>query len=475
MVERSGGKGLAALDSVDPAPHGDRHTERGERGVPDGECSREARDIVHDACAAQQFVEHTGDDATVHPTGWAVHDRLERVRGVHLGTLADLDGRKVDRRGDRVQRADIGAVGKETCNPDLERPVDPALRSGGEVLGHAFGEIVVPQRSLHPDVVDREGVESIGKRLQLLDLGGEVLAVQFGDSGGRVDPPHRVDEISGFVHRRDGRRRSSPSPNRPLAGRPVPSPPMSRFTNRIAFLTGAASGVGQATTIRLASEGAAVFAVDVNTDGLAETAELADNLEGSVTTRRLDVTDVADIAAAVTECVDALGGIDIVGNIAGIARHHHIAEVSEADWDVMNSINLKGPFFVAQATMPHLLERNGALINIASNAGLMGQAYTVPYCATKGGVVNLTRALAMEFVKTGVRINAIAPGGIDTPLVHNFELADDIDFSLMQNHIGYRDPSSAEQIAAFFAFLASDEAANIHGSILSADGGLTTA
>ena len=176
-----------------------------------------------------------------------------------------------------------------------------------------------------------------------------------------------------------------------------------------------------------------------------------------------------------TECVGALGGIDIVGNIAGIARHHHIAEVSEADWDLMNSINLKGPFFVAQATMPHLLERNGALINIASNAGLMGQAYTVPYCATKGGVVNLTRALAMEFVKTGVRINAIAPGGIDTPLVHNFQLADDIDFSLMQNHIGYRDPSSAEQIAAFFAFLASDEAANIHGSILSADGGLTTA
>ena len=115
------------------------------------------------------------------------------------------------------------------------------------------------------------------------------------------------------------------------------------------------------------------------------------------------------------ECVDALGGIDIVGNIAGIARHHHIAEVSEADWDVMNSINLKGPFFVAQATMPHLLERNGALINIASNAGLMGQAYTVPYCATKGGVVNLTRALAMEFVKTGVRINAIAPAESTRP------------------------------------------------------------
>lgn len=250
---------------------------------------------------------------------------------------------------------------------------------------------------------------------------------------------------------------------------------MSRFTNRIAFLTGAASGVGRATTIRLASEGAAVFAVDVNTDGLAETADLADNLEGSVTTRRLDVTDVADIAAAVTECVDALGGIDIVGNIAGIANQRHLADVTETEWDVMNAVNLKGPFFIAQATMPHLLERSGVLINIASNAGLMGQAYTVPYCATKGGIVNMTRALAMEFIKTEVRVNAIAPGGIDTPLVHNFELAPDIDFSIMQNHVGFRPPSTPEQIAAFFAFLASDEAANINGSILSADGGLTAA
>ena len=94
MVERAGGKGLAALDSIDPAPHGDRHAERGERGITDGECSREARNIVHDARAAQQLVEDAGDDTTVHPAGWTVHDRLERVRGVHLGTIADHDRRE---------------------------------------------------------------------------------------------------------------------------------------------------------------------------------------------------------------------------------------------------------------------------------------------------------------------------------------------------------------------------------------------
>ena len=250
---------------------------------------------------------------------------------------------------------------------------------------------------------------------------------------------------------------------------------MNRFTDKVAFLTGVASGVGRSTAIRLASEGASVFGVDVDEAGLAETLATVTDAGGSMTTRVVDVADVEQIKAAVAECGAEFGGIDVVGNIAGIAKQHHLADVSEAEWDLMNAINLKGPFFIAQATMPHLIERSGTLINIASNAGLMGQAYTVPYCATKGGIVNLTRALAMEFVKTDVRVNAIAPGGIDTPLVHNFELADDIDFNLMQNHIGYRSPSSPDQIAAFFAFLASDEAANIHGSILSADGGLTAA
>lgn len=250
---------------------------------------------------------------------------------------------------------------------------------------------------------------------------------------------------------------------------------MTRFNDKVAFLTGVASGVGRSTARRLAAEGASVFGIDVNEAGMAETLATLGEVSGSMVTRVVNVADVDQIKGAVAACIAELGGIDIVGNIAGIAKQHHLADVTEAEWDLMNAINLKGPFFIAQATMPLLIERAGVLINIASNAGLMGQAYTVPYCATKGGIVNLTRALAMEFVKTGVRVNAIAPGGIDTPLVHNFELADGIDFSLMQNHIGYRNPSSPDQIAAFFAFLASDEAANIHGSILSADGGLTAA
>ncbi len=250
---------------------------------------------------------------------------------------------------------------------------------------------------------------------------------------------------------------------------------MNRFSDKVAFLTGVASGVGRATSLRLASEGAKVYGIDIDEASMAATADEVKANGGEMTVQRVDVADVGAVRAAVQNTVDAYGGINIVGNIAGVARQQHLGDVTEQDWDRMNAINLKGPFFVAQATIPHLLSSAGCLINIASNAGLMGQAYTVPYCATKGGIVNMTRALAMEFLKSDIRINAIAPGGIDTPLVHNFELADGIDWSLMQNHVGHRPQSSPEQIAGFFAFLASDEAANVHGSILSADGGLTAA
>lgn len=248
---------------------------------------------------------------------------------------------------------------------------------------------------------------------------------------------------------------------------------MNRFDGKIALLTGVASGVGRATAIRLASEGASVFGLDVNAEGMAETTTTIEADGGTITTRVTDVRSVDECRAAVADCVDRFGGLDILGNIAGIASQRHVHQVTEAEWDTMNDVNLKAVFFLTQAALPHVLEREGNIVNIASNAGLMGQAYTVPYCATKGAVVNMTKAFAMEFVKQPIRINAIAPGGIATPLVENFELQDDIDFALMQPYTGFRDMSTAEQIASLFAFVASDEAGNIHGSIISADGGLT--
>jgi meso-butanediol dehydrogenase / (S,S)-butanediol dehydrogenase / diacetyl reductase len=139
----------------------------------------------------------------------------------------------------------------------------------------------------------------------------------------------------------------------------------------------------------------------------------------------------------------------------------------------MFGVNVDGYFWMAQAAIPHLLATNGTIINIASNAGFMGQAYTVAYCTTKGAVVNLTRALAMEFIKQPIRINAIAPGGVDTSLAHNFRIPKDIDGDLMMRYNPLRGMAQADDIANLFAFMASDEARNIHGAIISSDGGVT--
>jgi meso-butanediol dehydrogenase/(S,S)-butanediol dehydrogenase/diacetyl reductase len=246
-----------------------------------------------------------------------------------------------------------------------------------------------------------------------------------------------------------------------------------RFDGKVAFITGAASGMGRAIALRLASEGAQVFGHDVNTNGLTETEQMVKDAGGQMLVRDGDVSKRDECFEAVADCVAAYGRLDVVGNIAGIGRAEHVLDVTEDRYRQMMGVNLDGPFFIAQATIPHLLESGGNLINIASNAGLMGQAYTVVYCMTKGAVVQMTRSLAMEFVKTSIRVNAIAPAGVSTGMTAAFEIPGDVDFELMAPYTGYRGMGEPEDIANLFAFMASDEAANMHGSIVSSDRGVT--
>lgn len=245
---------------------------------------------------------------------------------------------------------------------------------------------------------------------------------------------------------------------------------MTRYDGRVAVITGAASGIGRATTLRLAAEGATVVALDLDKSGLEATRVASD---GKVLVHQCDVTSLDACRAAIDFAVAECGRLDLLGNVAGIARGEHFAEVTEAAYRQMMAVNVDGYFFMAQAAIPHLLGNNGVIVNVASNAGLIGQAYTVVYCMTKGAVVQLTKSLAMEYLKQPLRVVGIAPGGVDTGLLRHYQMPADVDFDLVMRYTGARGMASPDDIASLFAFLASDEARNIHGTVVSSDGGMT--
>jgi len=244
-----------------------------------------------------------------------------------------------------------------------------------------------------------------------------------------------------------------------------------RFMDRTALVTGAASGLGRAVALRLAREGAAVFGVDVNDTGLAETARLAVEAGGVVRTGRFDLSTRAGCVAAVEAAATA--GLDVLVNVAGVNRFHHFADMPEHDWHLLVGVNLSGVVFTTQAAIPHLLASRGSVVNVASVAGLRGQAYTAAYAATKGGVIQLTRSLAMEYVKQGIRFNAVAPGGIDTPMNTALEFPAGLDWKLVERYMPLRGMATAEEVAAVIGWLCSDDAAHVHGAIVPVDGGVT--
>ena len=247
---------------------------------------------------------------------------------------------------------------------------------------------------------------------------------------------------------------------------------MGRFSGKVALVTGAASGVGRATVRQMVKDGANVSGIDINQEGLEA---LSEEIGEQFHHIACDISDRKAAQNAVEESVVHFGKLDIVANVAGVVRSHHATDVDEKTWRLIMGVNVDGMFWVTQAVIPHLLETGGNIVNVASNAGFMGQAYTVPYCAAKGAVINMTRALAMEYIKTDLRVNAIAPGGMKTAMTENWQMPEGIDFELMQTYTGFRGMAEPDTAANAICWMASDEAARCTGSILSVDGGLTAA
>jgi NAD(P)-dependent dehydrogenase (short-subunit alcohol dehydrogenase family) len=244
-----------------------------------------------------------------------------------------------------------------------------------------------------------------------------------------------------------------------------------RFRERAVLITGAASGIGRAVAERLAGEGAHVALADRDEAGAEKAAAAMGAAGGRAFALRCDVSDPDAAHAAVKEAVDRLGALHVLCNAAGVGSFHRFAELSLAEWRRIFAVNLDGVFHMSQAALPHLLAARGNIVNLASLAGLRGQAYSAAYCASKAGVVSLTRSLAVEFAKQGLRVNCICPAGVATPLLGAFKFPEDADPELLARLTLVQRLATPAQVAAAVAWLASDEAAPVNGVALPFDFG----
>ena len=260
-----------------------------------------------------------------------------------------------------------------------------------------------------------------------------------------------------------------------------------RFENRIALVTGAGSGIGRATALRLAAEGAAVAALDRIHDTAEETVRSIRAADGRAIALACDVSVSEEVERAVGIANNELGPIDVLANVAGVGDtggSQGIESIADECWAKVLAINLGGPFYLCRAILPAMAERgHGAIVNVSSLAGRSKSANGgLAYTASKAGVLGLTRHLAFDYGPRGVRVNAICPGGVDTPMIR----AGGADAAGSEQEARARTEriaayswfmpikrlSAPEEQAAAISFLASDEASYINGVALDVNGGL---
>jgi meso-butanediol dehydrogenase/(S,S)-butanediol dehydrogenase/diacetyl reductase len=244
-----------------------------------------------------------------------------------------------------------------------------------------------------------------------------------------------------------------------------------RFAEKTVVITGAASGIGKATATTLAREGAHVWCADINLQGVEETIGEIEQFGGEAAGSLFDATDAQQAKELIERATHHFGRLDVLCNIAGVVRLVLTQDETPENWDKVLAVNCNGPFYLSLAALPHLLKQKGNIVNLASVAGLIGQAYTAAYCASKHALIGLTKSMALEYGRQGLRVNAICPGAVNTNLIKSLSVPDGVSFDLIARYNFAQGTADADEVAGMIAYVASDEARFVNGAILSIDGG----
>ena len=247
----------------------------------------------------------------------------------------------------------------------------------------------------------------------------------------------------------------------------------SDMTGKVALVTGAGGGLGQAVAVTLARAGADICSVDVKEDGLDETAKRIKDCGRKALIHLADLSVADNCPAAVAATVKAFGRLDALCNVAGVLKLANSHEMPMTDWNLVMAVNLTAPFLLSKAAIPHLLDSEGAIVNVTSIAAHMGQAYAAAYCASKAGLAQLTKAMAMEYLKTPLRINAISPGGMVTEIGASFVPPAGADPELLGRYRPIRGLVEVADMANMVAYLASPANAGFHGAVIQMDKAVT--
>lgn len=247
---------------------------------------------------------------------------------------------------------------------------------------------------------------------------------------------------------------------------------MGQFDGKVALVTGAARGIGQATALKLAAGGADIALCDLQKEWIAETESHVKALGRRAESFTMNVAESGDVVRAVAEVEQAFGRIDILVNNAGITKDGLLMRMPEEDWDNVLDINLKGTFLCSKAVARIMMkQRTGTIVNVASIIGLIGNAGQCNYSASKAGVIAFTKSLAKELAPRNIRANAVAPGFISTKMTDN--LPEDIQKKMLDN-IPLKRFGTPDDVAKVIAFLAGDDSAYVSGQVITVCGGMVT-